>query len=123
MAKRRPVLLTAIALLQVVPIVLLPPKMLQTASPLLLLPPLVLFAVLAWALLTWRPAGRTMTVFVQGFNIIVRVLITMSHTVPSKLAGTPTDVPLLVTFLVSIALSVLILFYVDQPEMQLLFEA
>ena len=123
MAKSRPVLLTAIALLQVVPIVLLPPKMLQTASPLLLLPPLVLFAVLAWALLTWRPAGRTMTIFAQGFNIIVRVLITMSHVVPSKKAGTPADVPLLVTFLVSIALSVLILFYVDQPEMQLLFEA
>ncbi len=123
MGKRRPVLITVIALLQVVPVILLPPKMLRTASPFFLLPPLIVFALLAWALLTWRQAGRTMTIFIQGFNIIVRVLITMSHTVPSKLVGTPTDWPLLVTFVVSIVFSVLILFYVDQPEMQLLFEA
>lgn len=123
MGKRRPVLITVIAVLQIVPVILLPPKTLQATNPLFLLPPLVIFGVLAWALLTWRPAGRTMTIFVQGLNIIVRVLIGMSHVVPSKQPGTPTDVPLLVTFLVSTILSVLILFYVDQPEMQLLFEA
>jgi hypothetical protein len=123
MGKRRPVLITVIALLQIVPVVLLPPKMLRATNPLFLLPALILFGLLAWALLTWRPAGRTMTIFVQGFNIIVRALVTMSHVVPSKVAGTPADLPLLITFLVSIAISVLILFYVDQPEMQLLFEA
>jgi hypothetical protein len=123
MAKRRPVLITIIAFVQILPILLLPPKILLSVNRLFLVPPLVLFALLAWALLTWRPAGRTMTIFMQGFNIIVRLLIAMSRTVPSKVAGTPVDVPLLVTSVTSIILSVLILFYVDQPEMQLLFEA
>jgi len=123
MAKRRPVLITIIAFVQIIPILLLPPKLLLSVNRLFLVPPLVIFAVLSWALLTWRSAGRTMTIFVQGFNIIVRLLITMSKTVPSKAPGTPVDVPLLVTSVLSIILSVLILFYVDQPEMQLLFEA
>jgi hypothetical protein len=123
MAKRRPVLITVIAFVQIIPILLLPPKILLSMNRLFLVPPLVLFALLAWALLTWRPAGRTMTIFLQGFNIIVRLLIAMSKTVPSKAPGTPVDVPLLVTSVASIILSVLILFYVDQPEMQLLFEA
>jgi len=131
--KRRPVLITVIAILQIIPIFLLPPKMLlplirafstsKVIMRLLFLSPVIIFAVLAWALLTFRPQGRLMTIFLQGFNIIVRLLITMSHIVPSKAPGTPVDVPLLVSSLLSVALSVLILFYVDQPEMQLLFES
>ena len=133
MKKSRPVLITIIAILQIIPIFLLPPKVLvsllrtfETSKPiirLLFASPVIIFAVLGWALLTFRPQGRLMTIFLQGFNIIVRLLITMSHVVPSKTPGTPVDVPLLVSSLLSIALSVVILFYVDQPEMQLLFEA
>jgi len=123
MQKKRPVLITIIALFQIVPILLLPPNVLASTNRLLLLPPLAIFALLAWAMLTLRPVGRMLTIFLQGFNIIVRTLITLARTVPSKTPGTPVDFPLLVTSLISIALSTLILFYVDQPEMQLLFEA
>jgi hypothetical protein len=121
--KKRPVLLTAVAVLQVIAILLMPPKVYSSVSWLFLLLPLAVFALLAWAVLTLRPLGRTLTIFLQGLNIVVRVLITMAKVVPSKAPGTPVDVPLLVTSIVSVALSVLILFYVDQPEMQLLFES
>ena len=123
MKKKRPVLLTAIAVLQVIAILLMPPKVYSSVNLLYWLIPLALFALVAWAIMTLRPLGRTLTIFLQGINIIVRVLITMAGVVPSKVIGTPANVPLLATSVVSVVLSTLILFYVDQPEMQLLFES
>ena len=121
--KKRPVLIIAVAVLQVIAILVMPPKAYTSISWLLLLVPLPVFAFVAWALLTLRPIGRTLTIFLQGMNIVVRVLITMAKVVPSKAPGTPADVPLLISSLVAVILSVVILFYVDQPEMQLLFES
>ena len=123
MKKKRPVLIIAVAVLQVIAILVMPPKAYTSISWLLLLVPLLVFAFVAWALLTLRPMGRTLTIFLQGMNIVVRVLITMAKVVPSKAPGTPADVPLLISSLVSVILSVVILFYIDQPEMQLLFES
>lgn len=123
MKKKRPALLTAVAVLQVIAILLMPPKVYSSLNWLYLLIPVAVFAFLAWAIFTWRPLARTLTIFLQGMNIVVRVLITMARVVPSKAPGTPVDVPLLITSVASVALSVLILFYVDQPEMQLLFES
>lgn len=123
MKKKAPILIIAVAVLQVIAILLMPPKNLASVNPLLLLVPLPLFAFIAWALITLRPVGRTLTIFLQGLNIVVRVLITMATVVPSKAPGTPANIPLLITSLVAVILSTVILFYVDQPEMQLLFES
>jgi predicted neutral ceramidase superfamily lipid hydrolase len=121
--KKRPIWIVAIAVLQVIAVLVVPPKVLASMNPLLLLVPLPLFAFVAWALVTLRPAGRTLTIFLQGMNIVVRVLITMAKVVPSKAPGTPADLPLLISSLLAVMTSVAILFYVDQPEMQLLFES
>jgi hypothetical protein len=122
--KRRPGPIVLIAILQIIAVAILPPRMMPFLTrPLVAVPVVAVFAGLGWALLTFRPVGRTLTIFVQGFNILVRTLITLAKTVPSKTAGTPADRQLLVTSLVAIVLSVLILLYVDQPEMQLLFES
>ncbi len=123
MKKKAPILIIAVAVLQVIAILLMPPKVLASVNPLLLLVPLPVLDLVACALITLRPVGRTLTIFLQGFNIVIRTLVTMARVVPSKTPGTPADIPLLVTSLISIALSVVILFYVDQPEMQLLFES
>jgi len=121
--KRRPVLIVVIALLQIVPILLLPPELLMSINRVLLLIPVAVFALLGWALFTLRPLARTLTIFLHGLNIVVRVLVTMARVVPSKAEGTPADVPLFLTSLVAIVLSTLILYYVDKPDVQLLFEA
>jgi hypothetical protein len=121
--KTRPVLVTIIALLQVVAILIVPPAFLRSVSWVFLLVLAPVFVLMGWALYALRPLGRTLTIFLQGMNIIVRVLITLSKVVPSKAPGTPADIPLLVSSLVSILVSSLILFYMDQPEMQLLFES
>ena len=123
MQKKRPVLITVIAFVQIIPILLLPPEILRSVNRLLLLIPVGIFAALCWALVTLRPMGRILIIFVQGFNIIVRMLITLARVVPAKTVGTPADIPLLVTSLLSIVLSTLILYYVDKPDTQLLFEA
>lgn len=123
MQKKRPVLITVIAFVQIIPILLLPPEILRSVNRLLLLIPVGIFAALCWALLTLRPMGRILTIFVQGFNIIVRMLIALARVVPAKTVGTPADIPLLVTSLLSIVLSAVILYYVDKPDTQLLFEA
>lgn len=123
MKKKRPILIVVVAVLQVFAVLLVPPKVLASINPLLLLVPLPVFAFVAWALITLRPVGRTLTIFLQGMNIVVRTLITMAKVVPSKAPGTPADVPLLITSLIAVVLSVVMLFYVDQPEMQLLFES
>jgi len=121
--KRRPALILIIAALQIVPVLLLPPDILQSINPVLLLIPVAVFAVLGWALYTLRPLARTLTIFLQGLNIVVRVPVTMARVVPSRAEGTPADVPLFLTSLLAIVLSTLILYYVDKPDMQLLFEA
>jgi hypothetical protein len=121
--KKRPILIVVVAVLQVIAVLVMPPKILASINPLLLLVPLPVFAFVAWALITLRPIGRTLTIFLQGLNIVIRVLITMARVVPSKAPGTPADLPLLISSLLAVTLSVLMLFYVDQPEMQLLFES
>ena len=123
MKKSRPVLITIIALLQIVPILLAPPDTLRSLSPVLLLGPVVVFALLGWGLLTLQPVARMLTIFLHGFNVIVRLLVTLSQVVPSKKPGTPANVPLFVTFSASIVLSTLILYSVDKSDTQLLFEA
>ncbi len=123
MKKVRPVLITAIAVLQIIPILLLPPDVLRAINRVLLVLPVAIFAFLAWGLFTFRPVARTLTIFLHGLSIVVRLLVTLARVVPSKQAGTPADVSLFVTSLLSIVLSVLILYYVDKPDTQLLFEA
>jgi len=121
--KRRPVLIVLIAFLQVVPILLLPPELLRSMNRVLLLIPLAIFALLGWGLFTLRPLARTMSIFLHGLSIIVRLLVTLARVVPSKQAGTPANVPLLATSALSILVSGMILYYVDKPDTQLLFEA
>jgi len=123
MRKKRPLLITVIAIVQIVPILLLPPQLLLSVNRLVFVVPVAIFALLSWALMTLRPVGRLLTIFIQGFNIIVRLLLVLARVVPSKKADTPTDIPLLVTFLLSIACSTVILYYVDKTDTQLLFES
>ena len=123
MRKKRPLLITVIAIVQIVPILLVPPQWLLSVNRLVFVVPVVIFALLFWALMTLRPVGRLLTIFIQGFNIIVRLLLVLARAVPSKKPDTPTDIPLVVTFLLSIACSTVILYHVDKTDTQLLFES
>jgi hypothetical protein len=81
---------------------------------------LALSAFLGWSLLQRRTWGITLTIFCQGLNVIVRI-ITVFGNVYDVAQGV--NVALLLTYIVSVILSVLLLTYIDRPEVRLLFES
>jgi hypothetical protein len=111
--------ITIVAFAQFVPLVLFPWD-LKLGSLVFMLILALLCAFLGWALLQRKVWGRTLTIFVQGFNIIIRI-ITFWANVYTPAQGL--DAALLVTYAISIALSWMILSYVDRPEVQLAFES
>ena len=108
-----------VAFAQIVPLILYPWS-LKLGSLVFVLILALLCAFLGWALLQRKVWGRTLTIFVQGFNIIIRI-ITFWANVYAPAQGL--DAALLVTYAISVALSWVILSYVDRPEVQLAFEA
>ena len=111
--------ITYIALLQFVPLVLFPWGLaISTAVAVAVLA--LLCAFLGWALMQRKPWARTLTIFVQGLNVIVRIITLFSNVYQPEHG---TNVALLVTYVLSIVLSVIILSYIDRPEVQLSFES
>ncbi len=111
--------ITYIAFVQFVPLVLFPWD-LSVRSVVFFVILLLLSAFLGWVLIQRKPWGRTLTIFVQGFNIVVRI-ITLFGNVYRPEAGL--NVGLLVTYVLSSVLSGLLLSYIDRPEVQLVFES
>ena len=108
-----------VALAQVVPLLIFPWD-LSARSFVFIAILILLAAFLGWALLQRKPWGRLLTIFVQGMNIIVRI-ITLFGNVYSQESGL--NVGLLVTYLLSAVVSGFLLSYIDRPEMQLVFES
>jgi hypothetical protein len=108
-----------VALAQVVPLVLFPWD-LSVRSLVFIVILILLSAFLGWALLQRKPWGRILTIFVQGMNIIVRI-ITLFGNVYSPETGLNTA--LLVTYVLSAVASGFLLSTIDKPEMQLVFES
>ncbi len=108
-----------VAIAQFVPLVTFPWKA-SAHSAVFIVVLFALCAFLGWALISYKPWGRTLTIFVQGFNIIVRI-ITFFGNVYRHDSGV--NVPLFLTYVISIVISGLILSYIDRSEVQLLFES
>lgn len=114
--------LLAVAVVQFVALFVLPWSVLSGISPVILILGPSLFGFLGYSLYRRRSWSRVATVFVQGMNIIVRLLTTISQVVSLDEAGTHFDWPLMITALVSVALSAGVMYYIDQPEMELLMK-
>jgi hypothetical protein len=108
-----------VAFAQVIPLLLFPWD-LSIRSFVFIAILVLLAAFLGWALLQRKPWGRLLTIFVQGMNIIVRI-ITLFGNVYSPENGLNTG--LLVTYVLSAVISGFLLSYIDRPEMQLVFES
>ena len=119
MQPNRPRNLLLIVALQFLTVALLPPDAIAGIGPAIAAAVVVLFAVLGAGLYRLRAWARTATIFLQGMNIIVRLLILVGHVVPRE-GGV--DWMLLGVSLVSMALSTLILHEIEQPEIQMLMQ-
>ncbi|NLG29255.1 MAG: hypothetical protein GX557_15200 [Chloroflexi bacterium] len=121
MRNRLPTGLIVIAALQWVSILCLPPALLMSISPVLWIVLAVLFVGLGIMLLQRRAWARLATIFVQGFNIIVRLLVLLPNVASKAASGqVQVDYAMLGTFLLSMLLSAAVLYYVDLPDVQML---
>lgn len=110
-------LITLVAVAQVVPLVLFPwPPSMSSVVFIAILA--LLAALLGWMLHRRKPWGVTLTIFVQGMNVIVRI-ITFFANVYTENGGL--DVAFLLAYIVSIALSIVLLSSIDRPEIRLEF--
>jgi len=81
----------------------------------------ILFAVAFFALLglmEWRGVAwaLALSIFIQGINVIVRLMLFLSHAVPA--AGAPPDLIFIITSLISIALSLWLMLRLDRVDVR-----
>ena len=111
--------ITFVAISQFVPLVLFPWRF-SVGTIVVIVVLIALSVFLGWSLLQRQRWGITLTIFCQGLNVIVRI-ITVFGNVYEVAEGV--NVALLLTYVVSVILSVLLLTYIDRPEVRLLFES
>jgi len=119
MRNQLPTNLILIAALQFIPPLVLPPDVLAGVSPTLWGLVVFLFAVLGINLLRRRGWARLASIFVQGFSIIVRLLVLVGHARLGTDPSAPLNTWLLSTSAVSMLLSGLILYAIDEPAIQM----
>lgn len=105
-----------ILFLQPLPLLLFPPTFLANA-----LPAIAIVIAVMWGLswLVWRkqPRALTMSIFMQGLNVIIRVMMLLSTAVARGANGN-VDVVYVVTSVLAIALSWLFLYRLDNQDLR-----
>jgi F0F1-type ATP synthase membrane subunit a len=114
-------LIWAVAIGQIVPVLLYPPASLASASPVLLGLAVILFAVVGFYLIQRRGWAKILTIFFQGFNIIIRLMLVLSHGANPLKKGGGINVDVIVVSVLAIAISAIIMFRFDVPEVDLAF--
>ena len=108
--------------LQVIPLVLYPPALMANGAVVLAV---VAVAYLALGFLAWR--GRawalTLSIFSQGFNVIIRLMMFFSHAVTLQGGQRITDVAWIVTAVLAIAMSTWFLLRLDRPDVRQMITA
>jgi hypothetical protein len=102
---------------QALPMLIFPPSVYQRGL-IFLGVVVVLFAMLAYGLLRGQGWALAMSIFMQGFNFIVRLLMFFPNAALPQNLGGGLDLPYVSTSLLSMALSVVFLFRLDQPDVR-----
>ncbi len=115
-------LIRSLFFLQIIPLILYPPSTLAGGLAIFAVAA-VAVAALGFMAIRGRPWALTMSIFIQGFNAIVRIMMFFSHAM-SVTTGTPTtDWPYIIFSLTSIALSIWFLYRLDRADVRLLVGA
>ena len=103
--------------LQFIPIIIYPPSTYQGGWAVMLVVVAGLLA-LGYFLMKGRSWALKLSIFVQGLNIIVRLMMGIAHAArPEKLGG-GFDGALIVTYLLSILISAWFMFRLDEPDIR-----
>jgi hypothetical protein len=80
---------------------------------------LVLFfiglGVLLWRGRTW---ALTLSIFLQGLNAVIRIMMLFSQAVAPSSEGGGINVPFIITSILAITISIWILYRLDQPDIR-----
>lgn len=113
-----------VAILQFIPPLIFPPGVLTSTNLTAMIPllagVLALFGLLAWGLLTYRGWARVLTTFIQGLNMIARLLILFPNAVKE---GGQADLAFILTSVISIVFSGILLYFIDKPDVEVIFES
>ena len=112
----------ALFFLQLIPLLIFPPSVLLEG---LLAVGVVAVAIvgLGFMLLRKRAWALTMSIFVQGLNIVVRLMMLFPHALLSASAGKGIDVAFVVSSLLAIAISGWFLLRLDRPDIRMMIAA
>lgn len=114
------------AVLQILPLLILPPSMLFSAtginlgSVFMLVTLIVVFALLGWGLLRGREWALTLSILLQGMNVIVRLMMVFPNAVSKQGVW---DIALIIAFLVSIGVSAWFMMRLDRPDIRSMVSA
>ena len=120
MKNRLPTGLLLVAALQFVGPLLLPLSTLRGISVAIWVAVIAVFALLGVNLLRRRAWSRVATIFVQGFNLIVRILYVIGHAAQMGESGPVWSAEAIGFSLLSMLVSGAILYYVDLPDVQVM---
>jgi hypothetical protein len=101
-------------LLQPLPLLLFPPMLLTDALPLIAIV-LVIMWGLSWMVWRKRAWALTLSIFIQGLNVIIRLMMLLSNAVSTS--GTY-DIPFIVASVLAIVVSWLFLYRLDNQDMR-----
>lgn len=101
-------------LLQPLPLLLFPPTLLASALPLIAITVAVMWG-LSWMVWRKRVWALTLSIFIQGLNVIIRVMMLLANAVNAS--GTY-DIPFIVTSVLAIVVSWLFLYRLDNQDMR-----
>jgi hypothetical protein len=100
-------------LLQPLPLLLFPPALLTEALPLIAIVVAVMWG-LGWMVWRKRAWALTLSIFIQGLNVIIRVMMLLANAVNTS--GNY-DIPFIVTSVLAIVLSWLFLYRLDNQDL------
>jgi membrane-associated HD superfamily phosphohydrolase len=103
------------AILQILPLLILPPSWINTGAIALVVALVVVFALLGWGLMRGRGWALTMSIFMQGMNVIVRLMMVFPNAVSKQGVW---DLALIFLFLVSVAMSAWLMVRLDRPDVR-----
>lgn len=103
-------------LLQPLPLLLFPPTLLADALSLIAIVIVVMWG-LSWLVWRKRAWALTMSIFIQGLNVIIRVMMLLSNAVSQSSHG-EIDVVYVVTSVLAIVLSWLCLYRLDNQDLR-----
>jgi len=103
-------------ILPVLAILLFPPSTLAGGLPVVGVA-ILAFALLGFAVWKGRSWALILSIFLLGFNAIIRLMMFISHAVPANSGGQP-DIPYIIASLLSIGLSVYLVLRLDMVDVR-----